>query len=145
MYHLFFRWQVQNLTLFIYKLCKLQRLTDTTAFPIAHKGLDSLLMVTIQLSPIEFQSFFLSLLRRIAHIAFSRFLDAKDITLSASFDKDLLEWRTAYLVVKTVNREDLLAVDIRQGQCGLDVIELILELALVEQHEHVGVVDDGLL
>ncbi len=116
MYHLFFRWQVQNLTLFIYKLRKLQRLTDTTAFPIAHKGLDSLLMVTILLSPIEFQSLFLSLLRRIAHIALSRFLDAKAITLSASFDEDLLERRTADLVVKTVNREDLLAVDIRQGQ-----------------------------
>ncbi len=72
-------WQVQHMTTGIDLTGKLQRLADTTALPIPYKGFDGFLMVTLQLSLVELQSFLLSLLSGIAHITFARLLDAEDI------------------------------------------------------------------
>ena len=122
-----FRRQVQDPALLIHQLCELQRLADTTPLPVTHKGLDGLLMGTTEFPTVQLQGFLLGFLRRIAHIALTGFLDAEDISLRATLDEDLLKGRTPHLIVETVDGEDLLAVDIRQGQCGLDVIELILD------------------
>ncbi len=124
---------------------ELQRLANAAAFPIMDKGNDGLLVVTTVMADIDLQGFLLGLLRGIADIALPRLLDTKNIAFRAALDEDFLEGTATLLVVEAVNGENLLAVDVRQGKGGLDVIKLVLELALVEEHEDVGVVDDGLL
>ena len=105
--------------------------------PIAHKGLDGGSIVGTQASLIELQCFFLLLLRRVGHIALRRFLHSKDIAHQTSLDKDLLERRSAFLVVKAIDCENLLAVILCKSQGCLYFLELILEFALVQQHEHI--------
>ena len=72
-----------------------------------------------------------------------RFLHAIHGTGLSTTDEHLSEERASFLVVKSVNRKNLLAVHIRQTEYRLDGIKTLPELALVKQHHHVGVVDDG--
>jgi len=60
-------------------------------------------------------------------------------------DEYLAEEAAPFLVFQPVDGEYLLAVHVSQSENGLDAVEPLLELALVEQHHHIGVVDDGFL
>ena len=90
----------------------------------------------MKLVVIEHQTFFLNLLRRVGHIALMGFLHTNDKADIATLDEDLLELATSFLVLQTVDGEDLL--DICLGQCQRigNRCELLLELALVKEDEH---------
>ena len=74
-----------------------------------------------------------------------RFLNSKHASDTSSSDKDFSEEASAFLVFKSVDGEDLLAVYICQAKDCLDLVETFTELALVKQHHHIRVVDDGFL
>ena len=126
-------------------LGELQGLTHATATEITDKGLDSLLVVTAELTLVELQGFLLDLLGGVGHITLNRLLDTEDITFRATLDEDFLEGTAAVLVVKTVDGEELLTVIVGKGKGLTDLVELVLELALVKEHEDIGIADDGLL
>ena len=67
------------------------------------------------------------------------------ITCLSSPDKNFTEETASFLILQTVDGEDFLAVHIGQTEYSLDGVESFLELALVEQHHHIRVVNDGLL
>ena len=72
-----------------------------------------------------------------------RLLHAIHITGLPSPDEYFTEETASFLVLQTVDGEDFLAVYIGQTEYRLDGIEAFFELALVEQHHHIRVVDDG--
>ncbi|GFH99287.1 hypothetical protein IMSAGC004_01690 [Bacteroidaceae bacterium] len=74
-----------------------------------------------------------------------RFLHAVHAAGASPADEHLAEEAAPFLVFEAVDGEDFLAVHVRKPENGLDFIEPLAELALVEQHHHVRVVDDGLL
>ena len=74
-----------------------------------------------------------------------RFLHAIDGTDAATADEDFTEEAATLLVLQSVDGKDFLAIDIGQSEDGLDVVKPFAELALVKQHHHVRIVDDGLL
>ena len=137
--------KVEYLLLLQHELGHLQGTLETPAFHVLDEALDGLLDRTLQLALVELQGLLLDLVGRIGHIAFKGFLDPEHVTLAAALDEHLLEGTTPFLVVKAVNGENLLAVDGCQGEGGLDIIELVLELGLVKEHEDLGVTDDCLL
>ena len=104
-----------------------------------------MLMVALQLFLVEFQSFLFCSLGGIGHIALVRFFYTKHASNTSSADEDFSEEASAFLVFKAVDGEDLLAVHICQTQDCLDFVEAFSELALVKQHHHIRVVDDGFL
>ena len=89
--------------------------------------------------------FLLDFLRRIGHIALARLFHANDKADITTLDKDFLELSATFLVLQTVDGEDLLLVGLCQGQGIGNRRELLLELALVEQDKHTRVADDGIL
>ena len=101
-------------------------------------------MAAPELPLVEFQGFLLSTFGRVGHVAFMRLFHAIHAACRSPSYEYLPEERTAVLVVQTVDREYLLAVNIGEPENGLDGVETLLELALVKQHHHVAVVDDGL-
>ena len=129
----------------VHLLREWQGLSDAGAFPIAAVGFDGLLVVAPKFALVELQGLLLGAFRGVGHVALVRFLHAIDGTDAATADEDFAEEAATLLVFQTVNGEDFPAIDIGQAEDGLDVVETLAELALVEQHHHVGVVDDGLL
>ena len=74
-----------------------------------------------------------------------RFLHTIHIAGLSSSDEHFTEETAPFLILQTVNGEDFLAVHIGQTEYRLDGVKTFLELALVEQHHHIRVVDDGFL
>ena len=113
--------------------------------PVAYKLLNGILVVCLHKFDIELQGFLFSLLCSIRHITLWRLLYTQHFAILPSLQKDFLEIGSSILVVKAVDGEDLLAVIVCECKGCLDFIKLILEFALVEKHEHIGIVDDGFL
>ena len=126
-------------------LRKWQGLADSASVPIPTIGFNSLLMTAFQFSLVEFQGFFLSAFSGVGHIALMGFFNPEDSCILPTPDEHLSEEATAFLVFKSVNREDLPTVNLGESKDCLDLIESFFELALVKQHYHIRVVDDGLL
>ena len=99
----------------------------------------------MELVVIEHQALFLNLLRRVGHITLMGFLHTNDEADIATLDEDFLELTTSFLVLQTVDGEDLL--DICLGQCQRigNGRKLLFELTLVKENKHTGVADDGIL
>ena len=72
-------------------------------------------MATLQLSLIEFQCFLLGSLGGVGHIALMRLLHTIDSARRATSDKHLTEETASFLVLQSVDRENLLAIDIGQS------------------------------
>ena len=102
-------------------------------------------MAALQFSLVELQGFFLGPFRGIGHVTLMRFLHTIHTAGSATADKDLTKERTPLFILQPVDGKDFLAVHIGQSEYRLDSIKAFTELALVKQHYHIGVVDDGLL
>ena len=115
---------------------KLDRFLNATALPVLAIDTDGFLKVTMELVVIEHQTFFLNLLCRVGHIAFMGFLHTNDKADIATFDEDFLELATSFLVLQTVDGEDLLDICLSQCQCVGNRRELLLELALVKENEN---------
>ena len=96
-------------------LGKLDRFLNATALPVLAIDTDGFLKVTMELVVIEHQTFFLNLLRRVGHITLMGFLHADNEADITALDEDFLELATSFLVLQTVDGEDLL--DICLGQC----------------------------
>ena len=98
-----------------------------------------------KLALVEFERFLLGPLRGVGHIALPGFLHPEHVSVISTADKHLPEERAAILVFKPVDREYLLAVHLGQTENLSYLVKAFLELALVEKHHHIGIVDDGLL
>lgn len=129
----------------IYLLGKRQGSADAASIPVTAIGLDGRPMVAPELGLVYLESLLLGALRSVCHVAFVRLLDTVDGADLAAPDEDLAEETAPFLVLQPVDRENLLAVHLRESEDGLDLVETLPELALVEQHHHVRVVDDRLL
>ena len=114
-----------------YFLGELQALLDAAVVPVAHELLNGMLVVGGHELLVELQGFLLGFLRGIGHVARRWLLHSKNLAVLPSLQEYFLEWASAFLVVQTVDGEDFLAVVVGEGEGGLDVIELVLELALV--------------
>ena len=73
------------------------------------------------------------------------FFDSKDGSNTSTTDEYFTEETASFLVFQSIDGENLFAVHISQTKDSLDFIKSLTELALVKQHHHIGVVDDGLL
>jgi len=82
---------------------------------------------------------------RVGHVALVRFFYTIHATGRTTADKHFAEEAAPLLVLQAVDGKYLLAIHLGQAKNLSDFIEAFLELALVEQHHHVRVVDDGLL
>ena len=80
---------------------------DARLVPVPHIGFYGFLMGAFQFRFVEFQGFFLCPFRRVGHIAFSRLLDSVHIADNSSTDEDFTEESTSFLVVQTIDGEDL--------------------------------------
>lgn len=107
-----------------------QRLGDTRKFPIATVGLDSVLVVTLQLFLVELQSLLFGSLGGVGHIAFMRLFDSENSSYGSTSDEDFAEETSTLLVLKSVDGEDLLTVNIGQAKDCLDLVKTLSELAL---------------
>ena len=94
-------------------------------------------MRAFQLFLIEFQSLFLRSFRRIGHIAFPRLFNTEDIAGKTTTNEHFSEESPAFLVLQSIDGKDLAAFHIGQAKDSLDVIETLLELALVKQHDNI--------
>ena len=126
-------------------LRKRQGLADSASVPIPTIGFDSLLMTAFQFLLVELQRFLLGSFSCIGHVAFMWFFDSKDCRILTSTDEYLSEEASTFLVFKSVDGEYLSTIDFGESKDSLDLIETFLELALIEEHNHIGVVDDSLL
>ena len=122
-----------------------QGLPDTAGVPVPTVRLNSFLMTAPQFPFIEFQGFFLRPLRGVGHVTFSWFFYAVHAAGRPPADEHLSEEAAPFLVFQPVDGEYLFAVHVGKSENSLDFIEPLAELALVKQHHHVGVVDDGFL
>ena len=73
------------------------------------------------------------------------FLNANNHAVVTTLDENFLELTTAFLILQSVDGEDLFLVNRCQCQGIGNGSELLLELTLVKQDEHTGVADDGIL
>lgn len=96
-----------------------------------------MLMVTFQLSFIEFQGFLFSSLCSVSHVAFTWLFNSKYGPDTSTSDKDLTEETSSFLILQTVDSENLLTINVRQTERGFNLIKSLTEFALVEQHYHV--------
>ena len=91
------------------------------------------------------QGFLLAPFCGVCPITFRGFLHAIDIRVLPTAYPYLLEVAAPFLVVERVDGEYLLLLYRGQAEDGGYVAIPVLELRLVEQDFHIGVVDDGLL
>ena len=73
------------------------------------------------------------------------FFDSKDCCILTSTDEYLSEEASTFLVFKSVDGEYLSTIDLGESKDSLDLIETFLEFALIEEHNHIRIVDDSLL
>src|SRR5574344_990436 len=118
-------------------LRKRQGLADSASVPIPTICFDSLLMTAFQFLLVELQCFLLGTLSGIGHVALMRFFDSKDRCILTSTDKNLSEETSTFLVFKSVDGEDLSTIHLGESKDSLDFIESFLELALIEEHNHI--------
>ncbi len=137
--------KVQYLPGLVDLLGERQGLPDTAGVPVPAVRLNSFLMTAPQFPFIEFQGFFLRPLRGVGHVTFSWFFYTVHAAGRSPADEHLAEETAPFLVFQPVDGEYLLAVHVSKAEDSLDFIEPLTELALVEQHHHVRVVDDGFL
>ncbi len=93
------------------------------------------------MTEIYFQSLFLGPLGGVGPVTFRRFLDAIDIGVLAAAYPHLFEVVASLLVIEGVDCEYLLLLNRCQSEYGRYVAVPVLELRLVEQYLHIGVVD----
>ena len=129
----------------IHLLGERQGLAYAAGIPVAAVGFDGFLVAATEFFLVQFQRFLLRAFGGVGHIAFVRLLHAVHAAGRTTPDEYLAEEAAPFLVFQPVDGEYLLAVHISQSENGLDAVEPLLELALVEQHHHIGVVDDGFL
>ena len=118
---------------------------DPAAVPVPAVGLDGRPVVAAQTGLVDLERLLLGALGGVGHVALMRLLDSVDGAPLPAPDEDLAEETPPVFVLQPVDREDLLAIHLSEAEDGLDLVEPFAELALVEEHHHVGVVDDGLL
>lgn len=137
--------KIQYLPGSIHFLGKRQGLAYSGSIPVSAITLDGFLVAALQFSLVEFQGFFLGSFRRIGHVTLMRLLYTIHSACRTPTDKYLTEERTPLFILQSVDGKDFLAVHVCQSEYRLDSIKAFTELALVKQHYHIGVVDDGLL
>ena len=91
------------------------------------------------------QGFLLVALRGVCPVTFRGFLDTIDIRLLPPAYPHFLEVAAPFLVVERVDGEYLLLLYRGQAEDGGDVVVPVLELRLVKQYLHIGIVDDSFL
>lgn len=96
-------------------------------------------------SQIEFEGFLLRAFGGISPVAFRCFLHTVHIRVLSPAYPYLLEVAATFPVVQGIDGEYLLPLDGCQSQDGSNVLVAVLELGLVEQYLHIGIVDDGFL
>ena len=131
--------------MFVDHSCKIEILAYLQRLTVFLNLGDGKLDIAAIMGFIDFEGFLLSSFRRVCPIALRRFFDTIDITGLATADPYFLEVIPALVVVQVVDGEDLLALDGCESEDGRYLVIPVLELTLVEQDLHVGVVDDGLL
>ena len=94
---------------------------------------------------IEFEGFLLRTFGSVSPVAFRCFLHTVHIRVLSPAYPDFLEIAASFPVVQGIDGKYLLPLDGGQSQDGGNVLVAVLELGLVEQYLHVGVVDDGFL
>ena len=105
------RWKVQHTACSLDFLGKLDRLSDTASIPILAITTDGFLKVTVQLVMVEHQAFLLNLLGGVGHITLMGFLNADNHAVVTTLDENFLELTTAFLVLQSVDGEDLFLVN----------------------------------
>ena len=124
--------------------CKFEVLGVSGAPAVGLDARDGLLHRPV-VPQVYLQGLLLGAFRGVGPVAFGRLLHAEHVRdLSAAYPH-LLEVVATFVVVKGVDREDLLPLDGGKSEYGGYVLVPVLELRLVEEYLHVGVVDDGLL
>ena len=94
---------------------------------------------------IEFEGFLFRAFGSVSPVAFRCFLHTVHIRVLSPAYPDFLEVAASFPVVQGIDGEYLLPLDGSQSQDGGNVLVAVLELGLVEQYLHIGVVDDGFL
>ena len=124
--------------------CKFQISLASVAFSV---GLDVgyRLLHRPVMGDVGFEGFLLRPLGGVRPVAFGGFLHAVHVGVLSPAYPHLLEIAAPFVVVECVDGEYLLPLHGGKPQYGGYLLVPVLELGLVEQYLHVGVVDDGLL
>ena len=93
---------------------------------------------------VDFQGFLLHSFCGECPIAFRWFLHTEDIPGVTTTNPHLIEESTAFLVLKLVNGEDLLALHIIEAQNFRNLVVVVLKLVLVQQNGNSCLCHDSL-
>ena len=123
---------------------KFQILMPAVPFAVCLNVRDGFLHRSV-VGQIEFEGFLFRAFGGVGPVAFRCFFHTVHIRVLSPAYPDFLEVAATFPVVQGIDGKYLLPLDGGQSQDGSNVLVAVLELGLVEQYLHIGVVDDGLL
>ena len=124
--------------------CKFEVFQTSVQFAVGFNAGDCLLHRAI-LPEVNLQGFLFGAFRGVCPVTFRGFLHAIHIRMGSPAYPDLLEVAATFMVVQSVDGEYLLPLHLCQAQDCRYFLIPVLELGLVKQYLHIGVVDDGFL
>ena len=123
---------------------KLQVYGAARLLPVGLDARDGLLHRAV-VPQVCFQCLFFRPLGSVGPVTFGGFLHAVDVGVLSPAYPHLLEVAASLVVVQCINGKYLLPLHGGQSQYGGYLLVPVLELGLVEQYLHVGIIYDGLL